>query len=265
MNQGFQRFLKSWFASRAGKVVFKQEKALIDSALQNLFGYFLVQLGCVSDSSLLDNSRISCKLVIDSIASRSLAEKQKVQWVQSDFDFLPVGKDKVDVVLLPHTLETVDDPYYVLRQVDSMLVAEGHMVITGFNPIGCVPLRFKFFAQRKEFAASQQRRAGKIKEWLEVLGYEVEQTRYSPVMCFSANEKYKRWTSFIEKIERSLQGLGIEFGNVYCIVAKKRVDAPTLVGLKWHLPRWQKSKNGSIASQRLKTLQKKKIEERACK
>ncbi len=178
MNQGFQRFLKGWFASKAGEVVFKQEKQLIDQALDKFFGYYLVQLGCISHNSIVDESRVSTKLIIDPHASQNDIEQQDphLQWIQADFDFLPIGHDKVDVVVLPHTLETIDDPYYALRQVDSMLVPEGHIVISGFNPVACLSLRlkFKYWAKGRGFELAEFRRAAKIREWLEVLGYEVQ-------------------------------------------------------------------------------------------
>lgn len=259
MNQGFQQFLKHWFHTPSGQTVFKQEQKLVDSALDRLFGYFLVQLGCVSKDNMLDNSRIACKLLVDEKIPHSMLDESGIQWVQAEFDFLPVGRDKVDVVVLPHTLETVDDPYYILRQVDNMLLPEGHVVLTGFNPIGCMPLRLKHFSSHGAFRRAQYRRAARIKEWLQVLGYEVESVKYSPVMCFSSSQKYKGWVQFIEKLERSLQWFGLDFGNVYCLVAKKRVDSPTLVGAKWKLPRWQSIANGSVASQRVKPY-KNKIE-----
>lgn len=260
MNQGFQRFLRHWFATPAGKVVLNQEKQLVDAALENMFGYFLVQLGCVSEHSLVDSSRVSCKLLVDENASWQLAKTNSIQWVQAEFDFLPIGRDKIDVAFLPHTLESVDDPYYILRQVDNMLLPEGHIVLTGFNNIGCLPLTLKFFSKRHEFASASFRRPVHLKEWLKVLGYEVQTVKFTSVMCFSSNEKYTGWVRFIEVIERSLRWIGLDFGNVYCLVAKKKVDSPTLVGAKWHLPRWQAVKNGSVASSRIKSAKKQSSE-----
>lgn len=249
MNQGFQQFLKNWFSTSPGRVTYEQEKCLLDEALKNLFGYFLVQLGCVSKGSLLENSRIKSKILVDEVIPHVL-RKDSFHWVQAELDFLPIGREKADVVVLPHTLETVDDPYYLLRQVDNMLLPEGHIVITGFNGIACMPFRLKYFSKLKGFNDANYRRVGRLKEWLEVLGYEVKTVKYSSVMCFAANEKYKSWAKFIEKVEQALLRIGLNFGNVYCLVAKKHIDSPTLVGLKWHLPKWQGVKNGAVASSR---------------
>ena len=146
-----------------------------------------------------------------------------------------------------------------------MLLSEGHIVITGFNGLACIPFRLKYFSTLQKFNKTQYRRAGRLQEWLEVLGYEVKIIQYSPVMCFSSNEKYTYWTKLIEKLERGMQRLGLNFGNVYCVVAKKHVDSPTLVGLKWHLPKWQGIRNGVVASQRSNRLKNKSITKRTTK
>jgi len=250
MNLGFQQFLSKWFTHSPGQVIYEQEKRLVDQALKNLFGYFLIQLGCVSKRSLVENSRITCKVLVDEKISPKMVNPQELCWLKAELDFLPIGKEKADVVFLPHTLETIDDPYYLLRQVDSMLVPEGHIVITGFNPLACMPFRLKHVSKLSGFKKAHFRRVSRLKEWLEVLGYEVKTVEYTSVMCFSQNEKYKVWASVIEYLENSLKRIGFDFGNVYCLVAKKRVDSPTLVGLKWHLPKWQRLRNGATASQR---------------
>ncbi|WP_051640724.1 bifunctional 2-polyprenyl-6-hydroxyphenol methylase/3-demethylubiquinol 3-O-methyltransferase UbiG [Thiomicrorhabdus sp. Milos-T2] len=248
MNQGFQTFLRHWFQTPPGLVVYKQEKKLVDKALNRVFGYFLVQLGCVSNENLVANSRVVTKLLVDKKLSDLPAQSKDVNWIQAELDFLPIARDKVDVVFLPHTLETIDDPYYLLRQVDTMLVPEGHIVLTGFNPYACIPFRLKYFSSLTSFNKANFHRASRLKEWLEVLGYEVTLVEHSSVMCFTNNGKYKVWTKIIEKVEESLKGIGLDFGNVYCLVAKKKVDAPTLVGLKWHLPKWRGVKNGVSVS-----------------
>ncbi|QCU90368.1 class I SAM-dependent methyltransferase [Thiomicrorhabdus sediminis] len=248
MTKGFQHFLKHWFHCNSGKRLFEQEKNLLDEALKNLFGYFAVQLGCVSQENLFANSRIQDKVMIDESVAHETAKKEQVHWVQAETDFLPIGRSAVDVVLLPHTLEAVDDPYYLLRQVDNMLRPEGHIVLSGFNPWGCLSFRMKHLSGSKDFKQAHFRRASRIGEWLEVLGYEVTSVRYTSVMCFNAYQKYPKWVKAIEFVERALCRIGLNFGNSYCLVAKKRVDMPTLVGLKWQLPSWRGLKSGAPLS-----------------
>jgi ubiquinone/menaquinone biosynthesis C-methylase UbiE len=44
-------------------------------------------------------------------------------------------------VVLPHTLEFSADPHHVLREVERVLVPEGRVVISGFNPASLWGLR----------------------------------------------------------------------------------------------------------------------------
>jgi SAM-dependent methyltransferase len=47
---------------------------------------------------------------------------------------LPFPEASLDLVALPHTLEYCPDPPAALREIERVLVHEGHLVISGFNP-----------------------------------------------------------------------------------------------------------------------------------
>ena len=255
MNQGFQQALNHWALTLNGRAVFEQEKILLDDAIKNLFGYYCVQLGAPTLKSMMSESRIQYKVLLAQELKESGGGQDELSllkrgcsgaefdphchFVKADLDYLPIAKESVDVVLLPHSLEIAADPYYLLRQVDAMLRPEGHIVITGFNPFGCLVMRFRFFKKETLFRQAQLARLSQIKMWLEVLGYDIELQRYSTVTCFAQREQKTRRIALLEWVEKRLSKWGLQFGNVYCLVAKKRVDSPTLVGAKWHMPRWQ--------------------------
>ncbi|MDA3807363.1 MAG: methyltransferase domain-containing protein [Thiomicrorhabdus sp.] len=251
MKQGFQHSLNQWYSTGSGRAVLAQEKVLVESAIQNLFGYFIVQLGVPSSEHLIASSRIKYKLLIDPILEHESTEAHKdphCHLIRADLDYLPIGKEKADVVLLPHTLEVAADPYYLLRQVDSMLVPEGHVIITGFNPYGCFIMRHRWFKRDRVFEQAKLETSQRIKEWLQVLGYDVQIQNYSSVTCFVRRPSVGVLITLVEWFERVLSGLGLQFGNVYCLVAKKRVDSPTLVGSKWHMPSWMAIPSRGVVS-----------------
>ena len=251
MKHGFQKALNQCYFTDLGKALLEQERTLVDSAIQNLFGYFFVQLGSPSVEYLITSSRIKYKLVLDPflehLSTEALCDSH-CHLIHADLDYLPIGKEKADVIFLPHTLEAAADPYYLLRQVDSMLVPEGHLVITGFNPYGCFIMRHRWFKKERLFDQAKLETAQRIKEWLLVLGYDVQVRRYSSVTCFVQRPSEGFFIRLVEWLERKLSGLGLQFGNVYCLVAKKRVDSPTLVGSKWHMPRWMAIPTKGVAS-----------------
>ncbi len=251
MKHGFQQALNQWYSTGSSRAVLKQERALVEPAIQNLFGYFFVQLGAPSSEHLMASSRIKYKLLVDPFlehVSTEVLNDPHCHLIRADLDYLPIGKEKADVVFLPHTLEAAADPYYLLRQVDSMLVPEGHVVITGFNPYGCFIMRHRWFKKDRVFDQAKLETPQRIKEWLQVLGYDVQIQKYSSVTCFVQRPSEGLLINLVEWIEKGLSALGLQFGNVYCLVAKKRVDSPTLVGSRWHMPRWMAIPNRSVAS-----------------
>ncbi|MEA3404575.1 MAG: methyltransferase domain-containing protein [Pseudomonadota bacterium] len=252
MNQGFQKFLQTWYQTPKGQLLFKQESQLVKKAITNLFGYYLVQLGCTASHEWLLASRVSNKLVLDDVLDVKMMvnwqleinkenhEAAPIHWVKTDLDYLPIGTESADVMLLPHTLETVQDPYYLLRQVDTMLVPEGHIVLTGFNPLACGVMKSKLGKDGQLFRNANLVRASRVTEWLTVLGYDIEYVEFSTISCYSgttSGHSFSGWR-LLERIETKLNRMGLQFGNVYCIVARKRVDAPTMVGLTWKKARW---------------------------
>ncbi len=266
MHQGFQKFLQAWYKTPRGRLLFQQESQLLQAAISNLFGYYLVQLGCTATHEWLHGSRVSNKLVFDDQFEESVVlswqkefiEKQQtsvpIHWVKTGLDFLPLAKETVDVMLLPHTLETVHDPYYLLRQVDTVLVAEGRLVLTGFNPLACGIIKSRLGREGRTFKQANLVRSSRVVEWLEVLGYEIEEIQYSTISCFAGTtfgDSLAGWR-LLERIEKLLSRLGLQFGNVYCIVARKKVDAPKLIGASWKQARWLGlAKGRSVATNRL--------------
>jgi len=252
MNQGFQKFLQSWYQTPKGQLLFQQESQLVKNAISNLFGYYLIQLGCTASHEWLHASRVSNKLVLDDVLDAKMmtnwqwevAKKQhkvsSIHWVKTDLDYLPIRAESADVMVLPHTLETVQDPYYLLRQVDAMLIPEGHIVLTGFNPLACAVMKSKLGKDGAIFRNANLVRSSRLVEWLTVLGYDIEQVEFSTISCYSgttSGHSFSGWR-LLERIETGLNRMGLKFGNVYCIVARKRVDAPTMVGLNWKKARW---------------------------
>ena len=83
------------------------------------------------------------------------------------------------LILLPHTLELVEDPYAVLREAERVLTGEGCLMICGFNPFsgwgrpaGVRPL---LLAGRR-FRAGTQRMLSerRLRDWVALLGFDVE-------------------------------------------------------------------------------------------
>lgn len=234
MQQGFQQFLQGWFNEADGKEVFAAEQNLIANQLHNEFGYFLLQVGRISEQDLLAKSRIKTKVIVDKdFTSCPLPSFETGQaqpgLVVADLDFLPFKTDSFDLVLLPHTLEAVADPYHLVRQIDSILRAQGRLIISGFNPWSWKVLQMKFSRQSKEFAQAHLIKMHRVIDWLNLLGYDIKIANYS------ANQGW---------LAKILQKLRLPQGVVYILVAEKRVASSMPVGLDWKLANWLPVRKG---------------------
>ncbi len=246
----FQSHLTKFYNTDSGQVFLDLESKLIDRALKNVFGYYLLQVGLTSSQELLASSRVKHKILVDS----SVCKKGKELFqnaVEANLDYLPIKEDSVDVVFLPHTLESVEDPYHLLRQVDVLLIPEGKLIITGFNPHSCTILKQKLGANKKIFKQANLIKISRLVDWLKLLGYDIEHLEITPTACFVA-QNYQAWW-LIKKVARLLSWLGVETGNVYCISAIKRVSSPTPVGMNWKLSHWLPVKKAQAIASNLET------------
>ncbi|MDH5445612.1 MAG: methyltransferase domain-containing protein, partial [Gammaproteobacteria bacterium] len=141
------------------------------------------------------------------------------------------ASDSVDVVVLNHALEFSHNPHQVLREVERVLVPEGHLVIMMFNPwslwaVNRLLLRWKNTAPwcGKFISATRS------KDWLALLGFEVGQSRgyfFRPALQQMTIMERIGW---LEKMGQRFWSI---FGGGYMLVAKKKTETMTPIRPKW--------------------------------
>jgi len=225
--------LGAWYETPAGGRLLETEVQAIDEALANLFGYHLLQIGCPSSRDLLSATRIR-HVIRMAREPHSSGENQRAGLFGRP-EMIPVLSDSIDVVLLPHTLDLSNDAHSVLREVDRILIPEGHVVIVGFNPWSAWGLRQALRGRRRrERDGFHARGAVRIQDWLALLGIETCCVRHFFFRPPLASDGVVSRLDFLER-------LGSRFfpklGSAYLLVGKKRVT--TLSVIK---PRWRQSK-----------------------
>jgi SAM-dependent methyltransferase len=163
--------IDDWLQSSRGKALRAAEALLLREALEDCFGWEMLQIGLWGgERELVAGGRTRRQTVISSTDSRGAD-------VIARLTQLPVASDSVDAVLLPHTLEFETDPYAVLREVDRVLTGEGKLLVLGFHPWSLWGLRAK--ATRGGWPPQLRRLLSerRLRDWLVLLGYEVTETR----------------------------------------------------------------------------------------
>jgi SAM-dependent methyltransferase len=160
-----------WFESPLGARVLREESALARLALEDVFGFELLQLGAWGPAShMLGGARTQHTTLLAPDLGSGVT-------LCAALDSLPFASDSIDAILLPHTLELVEDPYAVLREAERVLCAEGCLMICGFNPFSGWGIR-RFFAQhlrRPAFPPRTRRMLAeqRLRDWMALLDFEV--------------------------------------------------------------------------------------------
>jgi SAM-dependent methyltransferase len=164
--------LEDWFDGPLGARVLREEAALATSALDNVFGFELLQVGAWGPARhLLNGARTQHTTLLAPELTPGVT-------LCAPLDTLPFRSDSIDAILLPHTLELVEDPYAVLREAERVLTGEGCLMICGFNPYSGWGARRRFaqFFGRKAFPPETQRMLSerRLRDWVALLGFDVD-------------------------------------------------------------------------------------------
>ncbi|MSP86230.1 MAG: methyltransferase domain-containing protein [Methylotenera sp.] len=225
-----------WFNSTVGQYLQAKEQALYDQAVFDLFGFNAVQMGCLQ-MDLLSNSRIPNRYKLSAFAVTSLADKVFAHDLSCTDDFLPFTEMSLDLLLLPHCLEFSERPHQTLCEAARVMMPDGHLIITGFNPLsawGATAGLKRLFSKQTAYPwHGQFIGLARLKDWLELLGFEVVAVEtYCHVPPFENPAWHKRF-SFMDKLGKHCCA---RLGGVYFIVAKKHVVGMMPIKPHWKTP-----------------------------
>jgi SAM-dependent methyltransferase len=153
--------------------VLQAESELMSEALDDVFGWELLQLGTWGRRErLLSGCRTRRHAVIaDARVKSSDAD------IAARLSQLPIGNGAVDAVVLPHTLEFETDPYAVVREADRVLAGEGQLIVLGFRPFSLWGFRSRAISRGYPPGLKRMLGVGRICDWLELLGYDISLKR----------------------------------------------------------------------------------------
>ena len=220
--------LRRWYKSSLGRTLLAQESEQLDAVLNTLFGYHAVQVGFLVGNDLLASSRIPHQVVMDPAQGDDLPIH-----LFAYPDALPIQSDTIDMVILPHTLEFERTPHEILREVDRVLIPEGHVVVLGFNPWSMWGLVGWF---RKRTKKAMPPWCGcflslpRIKDWLALLGFDIV---HEETFFFRPPVKQVRIMKRLSFLERLGKRYWKGFGGAYVLVARKRVTTLTPIKPRW--------------------------------
>ncbi|MCK5902411.1 MAG: class I SAM-dependent methyltransferase [Cocleimonas sp.] len=215
-----------WYASLAGQQALDHLDQLISEYLSEIFGYYCLNMGVLGGrEAFLENSRIS--------AGFSLGSDKNKNDILAKPEQLPIATDDIDLVIASHVLECSENPHQVLREIDRVLVPEGHCILIGFNPYALLGARRLLKPLNKRNKQYKTRSASHVRDWFSLLGFETLEVNYIGFRPTIKNEKIFKKSAWMDEWGKKM---GPILGSLYIIHAKKQVVAMRPYKKVWKAP-----------------------------
>ena len=263
--------LTDWLKTPLGAYLLAWERTHFDQAVSDIFGYHALQLGLPELDTLQANRMPHKWLALPSMPVRPIklpAQGYPVHGTApdsvsspraallADSAALPFPENSLDLVALPHTLELGSDSHSALREVARVLVPEGRVVISGFNPASLWVLRqrrsrfYQRFGHAKLFLPNTGEYIGywRLRDWLRLLNFEVESAHFG---CYRPAFGSQQWLDRFDWMDTVGERWWPIFGAGYFLVAVKRVRGMRLLEPAWKTRKSPAASPAAVASKEL--------------
>lgn len=207
-----------WFETPLGAYLVEREQAYFDGVVADIFGFNAAQLG-LPERDFLRASRIPLRTTL------GLAGPVGVRAPMTD---LPFATQSLDLLVLPHVLEFNGAPHRILREAERVLMPEGHLLISAFNPWSLWGLRRKLAPRAVPPWSGRFISLPRLKDWLELLGFEVAGGRFC---CFVP--PFGRWLERARFMDAAGDRWWAMAGGVYLLDSVKRVQGMRVIRPNW--------------------------------
>jgi len=210
-----------WFKTSLGQYLIEHEYGYYDQVVINIFGYNAVQIGLPQFNFLrLNRMPLHFSVGLENQSS-----------VLAAADFLPIQSNSMDLVILPHVLEFNANPHQILREVHRILIPEGHIIISGFNPISLWGACHYLRSTRREFPWNGNFIAlSRLKDWLKLLDFEMAGGR---LCCYTPPFQQEKWRQRLNFMEAAGDRWWPISGGVYFLHAIKHMHGMRIIKPGW--------------------------------
>jgi len=147
---------------------------------------------------------------------------------------LPVVSSSIDLVLLPHVLEFAENPHQILREVERVLVPDGHVVVACFNPMSLWGMRHSFGKSRTYPWRGRFIHILRLKDWLALLGFEMAG---GAMGCYAPPCVSQKWLDRFKFMDAAGDRWWPFSGAVTFLHAIKRVRGMRIITPQWAQPK----------------------------
>ena len=210
---------QEWFKSPLGQYLLRLEYGYINPIVMDTFGFYAIQMGNF-DIDFLDHSSIPNKFSLNSNHADLMASNEA----------LPFEEASVDLLIAPHILEQMAEPYELLKEIRRVLIPEGRLIISGFNPMSLWGIKRLLSFDIDYPWNTKFIPLSKIKEWLPIIGLEMVEGKMG---CYVPPIQQSSWLKKLHTMEKLGDRWWPMLGGFYFLVIQKRVHGMTPIRPLW--------------------------------
>ncbi|RUO60833.1 methyltransferase domain-containing protein [Pseudidiomarina marina] len=180
-----------------------------------VFGYYFARVGQLAKSVELPDLRVQHQF------SAALTGEANIR---TDLEYWPFAEGVLDAIMMIGQLEFERDPHQVLRELSRSLIADGHIILAGFNPLSPAIMTGVWPANVKKLPwCGRYFSKARINDWLALLNFEIIDSGYvAPTMMFSKTASASVGLTHVSRFIPQV-------GAMYYIVARKREFPLTVI------------------------------------
>lgn len=215
-----------WLTHYLGSSLLESEKQFLKSSLAGCYGKHVLLIGVPHQHALLE-----CSVMINQVLLTPLINKHKhYKCIESEYHKLPIAPGSVDLVIVPHTMDFLDNPRQLLMEACKVVKPEGLIIIMGFNPIS--PWGFKKWWSKSKHMPwlGAFINAKKVKNWIKLADFELvkqDMLLFRPPLTHQGLFKKMK---FLEWLGKKVYA---PFGGVYVLTAQAKTIPLTPIKLHW--------------------------------
>lgn len=227
---------------------FELTKIELKRLLSGVFGYFALLYSDKAKALVGDNVVVRNSVII----SNELHQGD----INCSYQELPIASDSIDLVVLPEIIQSSEFPHQILREIERVLIPEGHVILILENPLSWISLKKRAIATLLGKRISPNL-FGKLRinDWFRLLGLKASrEIPISPLEKRIASSRLPLW------VKRVSHWISEYTSGYYIIVAKKKLSTLTPIRPSWRSnrklasPRFAESSVSSQVDDYLKKL-----------
>ncbi|EHD20466.1 MULTISPECIES: class I SAM-dependent methyltransferase [Brenneria] len=205
----------SWDDIPGGRYYRESLEKALSPWWSKLFGFHLLKIGALSAATEITECAIAHQV--------NVAPAGDNMQVIADPHQLPFAEKSVDACLLIQTLSYSADPHRILREVDRVLIDDGWLILSSFNPVSLLGVaKLIPGLNRRQPYCSRMFTQMRMMDWLGLLNYEV---------VHHASLQVTPWRKNRGKLNKHLP----VFGCLSLIIARKRTIPLSLTPMRARL------------------------------